>query len=62
MLLTCRTWAIILGGPILIFGLLPSFRSVRLLNIMALVGTNYSCLYFFIMGCRKGITPGIITR
>ena len=34
----------------------------RLLNIIALVGTNYSCLYFLITAANKGITPGIFTR
>ncbi len=47
---------------ILAFGLLPSFRSVRLLNIIALCGTNYSCLYFFIYAAKHGIRPGAFTR
>ena len=50
------------GGFILAFGLLPSFRSVRLLNIIALIGTNYSCLYFFIFAAKHGRVPGAITR
>lgn len=58
----CREWGLILGPPILVMGLLPSFRSVRIINIIALVGTNYSCLYFFIYGASKGIQPGIFTR
>ncbi len=58
----CRQWSLILGAVILAFGLLPSFRSVRILNIIALVGTNYSCLFFLISAAKKGITHGIITR
>lgn len=58
----CRDWSLILGAPILVFGLLPSFRSVRLLNLIALVGTNYSCLYFFVTAVSAGAKPGIITR
>ncbi|KAK9813484.1 hypothetical protein WJX73_001640 [Symbiochloris irregularis] len=62
-----RTLTLILGGPILIFGFLPRhvlafFRSVRVLNLLALVGTNYSCLYFFIYAVHKGGHRGIITR
>ncbi len=60
--LHCREWGLILGAPILVMGLLPSFRSVRIVNLIALVGTNYSCLYFFVWGVSKGITPGIFTR
>ncbi|KAL0034831.1 hypothetical protein WJX77_008984 [Trebouxia sp. C0004] len=55
-------WGLILGVVILAFGLLPSFRSVRLLNIIALCGTNYSCLYFFIYAAKHGIRPGAFTR
>ena len=58
----CRQWGLILGVVILAFGLLPSFRSVRLLNIIALCGTNYSCLYFFIYAAKHGIQPGAFTR
>ena len=58
----CRSWTLILGGVILVFGLLPSFRSVRLLNIIALVGTNYSCLYFFIYAVHHGRVHGAFTR
>lgn len=58
----CREWSLILGGVILAFGLLPSFRSVRLLNIIALVGTNYSCLYFLVFAAKHGRVPGAITR
>lgn len=43
-------------------GLLPSFRSVRIINIIALAGTNYSCLWMFVSGASKGITPGIFNR
>ena len=58
----CRQWGLILGVVILAFGLLPSFRSVRLLNIIALCGTNYSCLYFFIYAAKHGIQLGAFTR
>ena len=58
----CRQWGLILGVVILALGLLPSFRSVRLLNIIALCGTNYSCLYFFIYAAKHGIRPGAFTR
>ena len=58
----CRVWGLILGPPILVIALLPGFRSVRIINIIALVGTNYSRLYMFIYACHKGITPGIFTR
>ncbi|KAK9795944.1 hypothetical protein WJX73_010704 [Symbiochloris irregularis] len=57
-----RDWTLILGAPVLIFGLLASFRSVRLLNILALVGTNYSCLYFFVYSVHRGGHKGVVTR
>ncbi|CAL8463905.1 g3440 [Coccomyxa elongata] len=50
-----RTWSFIFGPIISMFAFLPTARSNRLLNIIGLAGTNYSCLYFFVNACSKGI-------
>ncbi|KAK9810983.1 hypothetical protein WJX73_003275 [Symbiochloris irregularis] len=57
-----RTWSLVLGPVILIFGYLPSFRSSRLLNVIGLAGTQYSTLYFTISAIIKGYTPGAFSR
>ncbi|KAK9918010.1 hypothetical protein WJX75_000512 [Coccomyxa subellipsoidea] len=50
-----RTWSFIFGPVISLFAFLPTARSNRLLNVVGLAGTNYSCLYFFVQACSKGI-------
>jgi hypothetical protein len=50
-----RTWTLILGPIISLFAFLPSARSNRVLNIIGLAGTNYSCLYFFVAAISKGV-------
>ncbi|KAK9816803.1 hypothetical protein WJX72_005264 [[Myrmecia] bisecta] len=57
-----RTWALILGGFVVAPSLLPGFRDVRLLNLIALIGTNYSCLYFFVYAASHGIVSSAWTR
>lgn len=57
-----RTWSLILGPVLLVFGYLPTFRSSRVLNIIGLVGTQYSTVYFTVSAIIKGYTPGALTR
>ncbi|KAK9817815.1 hypothetical protein WJX72_002659 [[Myrmecia] bisecta] len=57
-----RQWGLIMGPVLCWAAFLPSMRSNRIMNIVGLVGTNYSVAYFFIVACIKGITPGAITR
>lgn len=47
---------------LLVFGYLPTFRSSRVLNIIGLVGTQYSTVYFTVSAIIKGYTPGALTR
>ena len=43
-----RTWTFIFGPILSIFAFLPTARSNRLLNIIGLVGTNFTVTYIFV--------------
>lgn len=58
--LACRTWSFIFGPILSIFAFLPTARSNRLLNIIGLVGTNFSCLYFIVVAIQHGVDKSFI--
>ncbi|KAK9809392.1 hypothetical protein WJX73_001610 [Symbiochloris irregularis] len=55
-----RTWSFIFGPILCIFAFLPTARSNRLLNIIGLCGTNFSCLYIFITAVSHGVNKSFI--
>ncbi|KAK9831382.1 hypothetical protein WJX81_007976 [Elliptochloris bilobata] len=57
-----RQYELIFGGMLMIFAFVPTFRHYRILNLVAVVGTTYTCLYILVTASLSGIKPGLATK
>lgn len=53
-----RAYALYVGGAMVAFSFVPSFRHFRLLNIVSVFGTTFAAIYIFTTAVVHGTNPG----